>query len=176
MADRKDFFGLRYPNHEPVYLDRFGVEFQVSGMLVTGKDGMNILVLLPDSNSGGDVTMAKPNGDEWIQLLKQTDDPEYYETDPSGKIVKAIHRKNMRQIAYNIQWQVYRRANFRCEYCGFDRPLTIDHYLPVELGGTDELDNLKASCRPCNQEKGNMDPKEWEERIAKRPKGMTTLK
>jgi len=160
---RKDFFGLRYPNHEPIYLDRFGIEFQISGMIVTGKDNKSIVMMLPGGYGIHSLsTIVKPTVDEWIQLLKQMDDPEYYETSPDGKIVKAIHRKNMRQIAYDIQWQVYRRVGFKCEYCGGERPLTIDHYVPVELGGTDELSNLKAACRSCNKRKGNMSPDEWE--------------
>ena len=172
MSERKDFFGLRYPNHEPIYLDRFGIEFQVTGMIVTGKGGTTLHILMPGYglNSTKDLQTVFPSIDEWIQLLKQTDDPEYFETDPSGA-VKAIHRKNMRQIAYDIQWQVYRRAGFRCEYCESSRPLTIDHWFPVELGGTDEIDNLKAACRPCNRRKGNMHPREWEEIMNKENKG-----
>lgn len=174
MTQRKDFFGLRYPNHEPIYLDRLGVEFQIVGMLVSGKEGKNILIVLPETKNASLSALVKPSTDEWIQILKQTDDPEYFETDSSGA-VKAIHRKCMRQIAYDIQWQIYRRAGFKCEYCGESRPLTIDHYNPVELGGTDELDNLKAACRPCNRRKGNMPPKEWEEILKKQNRGMARL-
>ena len=161
---RKDFFGLRYPNHEPIYLDRFGVEFQVTGMVVTGKENKSIIIMLPEQTgiySGS--TIIKPTIDEWIQILKQSDDPEYYETSPDGKIVKAIHRKNQRQIAYEVQWDVYRRAGFKCEYCHNERPLSIDHKTPVELGGTDEPSNLAAACRPCNRDKGNMPMTEWRE-------------
>ena len=31
----------------------------------------------------------------------------------------------------------------------------IDHYLPVSLGGSNELDNLVLSCRKCNRTKHN---------------------
>lgn len=172
---RKDFFGLRYPNHEPIYLDRLGTEFQISGMFLTGKGKKNILILLPDEASQKDylefhvnVDIVTPNIDEWIQTLKQSDDPEYYETSPDGKIVKAIHRKNQRQIAYDVQWQVYRRASFRCEYCHNERPLSIDHKIPVELGGTDEPSNLAACCRPCNKDKANMPWEEWREIVYRR--------
>lgn len=166
MPKRKDFFGLRYPNHEPVYLDRLGSEFQVSGVLLGGKYGLKVLLMLPDEDVGfssQQIKIVQPSRDEWIQALKQMDDPEYYETSSDGKTVKAIHRKSQRQIASQVQWGVYRKAGFKCEFCGHARPLTIDHYLPVDLGGTDEPSNLKAACRPCNKRKGNMSPKEWEE-------------
>lgn len=167
---RKDFFGLRYPNLEPIYLDRFGIEFQISGMLVAGKDDKRILILLPGQELHGRkyinfaeyiLDIVQPSRDEWIQILKQADDPEYYETSPDGKIVKAIHRKCQRQIGYEVQWEVYRKAGFKCEYCHNERPLSIDHKQPVELGGTDEESNLAAACRPCNREKGNMPYEEW---------------
>ena len=163
MPKRKDFFGLRYPNHEPIYLDRLGTEFQISGMLVTGKGDKEIILTLPGIGSSPNPQWIYPTKDEWIQILKQLDDPEHFETDSSGA-VKAIHRKSQRQIASQVQWEVFRRANFKCEYCGQERPLTMDHYNPVELGGTDEMENLKAACRPCNKRKGNMPPEEWEKR------------
>lgn len=162
---RKDTFGLRYPNHDKVYLDRFGSEFQIAGVFYAGKYGLKILVILPGSDkafSMRSVKVIEPNVDEWIEILKYSDDPHYFETSPDGKSVKAIHRKSARQIGYQIQWDVYRRAGFKCEYCGHARPLTIDHHMPVELGGSDEIGNLKAACRPCNRRKGNMHPDEWE--------------
>ncbi len=168
MAKRKDFFGLRYPNHEPVYLDRLGSEFQISGIFLNGKYDLKMVILLPDENMGftsSQIKVVDPNRDEWIQILKQLDDPEHFETSPDGKTVKAIHRKSQRQIAYQVQWQVYRFAEFKCEYCGEMRPLTIDHKIPVELGGTDEISNLAAACRPCNKRKGNMPWEEWEASI-----------
>lgn len=51
-----------------------------------------------------------------------------------------------------------------CHYCR--RPLdkltiTIDHYIPKTKGGTDDIGNLVASCRECNQEKGGQTPEEF---------------
>ena len=171
MSQRKDFFGLRYPDLTPVYLDRFGVEFQIDGMLVSGKDKKSILLLLSDSDflktpiSDGVLTnnmnIVQPTVDEWKDILKYSDDPQHFETDSTG-VVKAIHRKCMRAIAQDVAWRVYRKAGFKCEYCQAERPLTIDHYVPVESGGTDEEFNLKAACRACNKRKANMSPEEWE--------------
>jgi hypothetical protein len=168
-GSRKDFFGLRYPNHEPVYLDRFGVEFQISGMWVTGKDNVQILIVTPSVPFiRNEYQVVTPTLDEWIEILKQTDDPEYYETSPDGKIVKAIHRKCQRQIAQQVQWNVYRKAGFKCGYCLNERPLTMDHKIPVELGGTDEESNLEAACHPCNKDKANMPWEQWLEVMKKR--------
>lgn len=47
-----------------------------------------------------------------------------------------------------------------CHYCG--KPcmyLEIDHQLPIELGGTNAVENLWPACRSCNRAKG---PRYWE--------------
>ena len=38
--------------------------------------------------------------------------------------------------------------------------LTIDHIIPKEKGGKENLANLQLLCQPCNGEKGNFDPTE----------------
>jgi hypothetical protein len=55
------------------------------------------------------------------------------------------------------------RADFACEYCGVSETdtgaeLTIDHYHPQSLGGTDDLENLLYSCSRCNQYKADYWP------------------
>ena len=51
----------------------------------------------------------------------------------------------------------------RCCYCQkpVGRDFTIDHYLPLALGGTNARRNLRLACRPCNEAKADMSPKEW---------------
>ena len=42
----------------------------------------------------------------------------------------------------------------RCCYCGIrSHELTIEHVIPVKLGGLDEPDNLVMACRDCNQDR-----------------------
>jgi hypothetical protein len=59
--------------------------------------------------------------------------------------------------------QVRRRAGFACEYCGVTETdvggqLTIDHFRPQSLGGTDDLDNLLYCCQRCNLYKADYWP------------------
>jgi hypothetical protein len=52
------------------------------------------------------------------------------------------------------------RAGFCCEYCQSQdkfspNSFTIDHVLPSEAGGTDEIENLAYACFLCNRLKSN---------------------
>jgi len=40
-----------------------------------------------------------------------------------------------------------------CVYCG-DEAYTVDHVIPIELGGTDHPENLVAACLRCNSALG----------------------
>lgn len=53
--------------------------------------------------------------------------------------------------------RILKRDNYRCAYCG--RPLnedtwSVDHVIPVVLGGSDLDENLISACRRCNTKKG----------------------
>ena len=160
---RKQFFHLRYPPlGGPVYWDELGSQVKIVGMVVSGGLMAGVL-LLPGHSEDRYIGLRfiAPTPDEWIAILQHTDMPEIFELDATGA-VKAVHRKTMRQVGAAIQWGVWRRDGFRCMYCGRDggvrRPLSVDHFIPVELGGTDVLGNLLSACRACNQRKGAQPP------------------
>lgn len=59
---------------------------------------------------------------------------------------------------------IYERDNWTCQICGLhldpaikfpsnDSP-SIDHIIPISLGGTHTLDNVQAACMGCNRRKG----------------------
>lgn len=41
-----------------------------------------------------------------------------------------------------------------CLKCGERKKLTVDHVLPVSLGGANTIDNLQPLCKSCNSSKG----------------------
>lgn len=56
-------------------------------------------------------------------------------------------------VTQRSRFEVLRRCNFACYYCGVPAPivrLEIEHVLPRALGGTDHQSNLVAACRECN--------------------------
>lgn len=47
-----------------------------------------------------------------------------------------------------------------CVYCGSQNNLCIDHILPTQLGGNDDLDNLATACKACNSGKAGRTPEQ----------------
>src|SRR5262245_22398279 len=66
-----------------------------------------------------------------------------------------------RPISATLRAQVLSRDGYRCLMCGAKATdsgvtLQVDHVVPVDRGGTDDLDNLAALCQPCNRGKSNL--------------------
>lgn len=62
-------------------------------------------------------------------------------------------------VTKRTRFEVLRRDGHTCRYChATDSPLTVDHVVPVALGGSDDPSNLVACCRDCNSGKGSSNP------------------
>lgn len=64
-------------------------------------------------------------------------------------------------ITKRTRYEVLRRDNYTCRYCGASAPnveLQVDHVIPKALGGGDAPDNLVAACRDCNAGKTSSQP------------------
>lgn len=64
-------------------------------------------------------------------------------------------------ISKRLRYEVLRRDNHACRYCGGAAPdvsLTVDHVVPVALGGTDNPENLATACLDCNTGKSSSNP------------------
>lgn len=62
------------------------------------------------------------------------------------------------------------RDNHQCQYCKTKNgPLTLDHVLPKNRGGSDVWDNLVTACQPCNHRKGNRTPEEAKMVLIRKP-------
>lgn len=61
-------------------------------------------------------------------------------------------------ISKKIRFEVFKRDNFECQYCGASPPkvvLEVDHIIPVSTGGENNQENLVTSCFNCNRGKSN---------------------
>ena len=62
-------------------------------------------------------------------------------------------------VSKRLRYEVLRRDNHTCRYCGASAPdveLHVDHVVPSSLGGPDEPSNLVASCEACNAGKSSV--------------------
>lgn len=66
---------------------------------------------------------------------------------------------NRPYVSVQLAAQILADAGHRCGYCRTDERLTgsllsIEHIVPVAVGGPTERSNLWRSCRECNERKG----------------------
>jgi 5-methylcytosine-specific restriction endonuclease McrA len=76
---------------------------------------------------------------------------------PAAEIdVEAWNRKYGKSrdgISLRLRFEILKRDNFTCQYCGRSAPsvaLHIDHKKPVSKGGDNRPENLAAACLDCN--------------------------
>lgn len=78
-----------------------------------------------------------------------------------GKIIRKSYSEDVRKL-------IYIHASGRCELCGRKillEDMTIDHVIPLAMGGKDDVENLSCTCYPCNLFKGNILPSDFMKRI-----------
>lgn len=62
-------------------------------------------------------------------------------------------------VSKRTRYEVFLRDDFTCQYCrATDIRLTVDHVVPVALGGSDKPDNLVTACADCNAGKASSTP------------------
>ncbi len=67
-------------------------------------------------------------------------------------------------ISKRVRYEVLRRDDFRCRYCGRRAPdveLHVDHLIPKAWGGTDAKWNLATACQDCNIAKSDTPAPQW---------------
>lgn len=56
-------------------------------------------------------------------------------------------------VSKRLRYEILRRDNHACRYCGAAAPsvkLNVDHVIPQSLGGSDAPSNLVTACADCN--------------------------
>jgi len=90
----------------------------------------------------------------------------YFSTD-KGKLAKrqgSARRRaataNCEHIPYDAE-AILNSTNGFCCYCMEQKPLTLDHVIPISKGGADAEHNLVPCCQSCNSSKHNTELVEW---------------
>ena len=113
---------------------------------------------LSDAGTWPKASVAEPLREELLQLCRQRLDTF---REQRGEEVFAHRSRHRTPISGSIKYRVLTRAKGRCECCGaheHQRALEVDHIVPRNQGGSDELSNLQALCFRCNA------GKRWEAR------------
>lgn len=169
---------LCYADGEPVLYGHFGQVLKLCGLMFQG-ERHTFAVLLPTASriSALSVVDITEHGNvyrvsqgvqadqlevvELHAILRQTDDPVIFENDETGA-VKAIVRKAQQAVSGAVQQEVWARDDCQCMYCGHYMgvgvQITVDHWQPLEEGGSGDVGNLLTACRGCNKAKGRTSP------------------
>lgn len=69
--------------------------------------------------------------------------------------------EHTRSVSRRMRFEILKRDGHRCRYCGATAPdvqLTVDHVIPLALGGDNNPSNLTTACRDCNAGKASVPP------------------
>ena len=103
--------------------------------------------------------------------------------DLSPDVLRLLKRSDIQNLLRHYRKLEMRNKLFaidpHCQYCGrwFDRPRqsTLDHVVPVALGGPDHESNVALSCGACNRDKGGKTLAEWADRLRRQPANVESM-
>ena len=75
---------------------------------------------------------------------------------PAIIMLKQMYRR--RSTPRFSKYNCHLRDKFVCQYCSntfSKQDLTLDHVIPISLGGKTSWDNIVSACNPCNSTKGS---------------------
>jgi len=87
----------------------------------------------------------------------------------SYKTSLALRSQRRRALAHDLpstltveQWNsIKEHFAHKCAYCGKDKNLTYDHFIPLKKGGGFTYNNVIPACRNCNSQKSAKDFTSW---------------
>ncbi len=101
--------------------------------------------------------------ERWRGILTRINDLKNIrrKTDPTFVASERAHRNNRKSQKQSggeftaQDWlDLCNRYDNRCLCCGEQKPLTVDHVIPLSKGGTNTIDNIQPLCLSCNSSKG----------------------
>lgn len=167
MPSSDDRFYLLEMSNRPVKYGDIGSLVRIEGVLIGG-GGAHQLCVLPGTDVSGIWATHELSIEEWSDFIRRSDDPEILVgPKPNGSqatLPKIFQRKLRWEISGAVQQKVWTADGFMCVYCHRrmgDVLMTVDHFVPLELGGKNDVTNYLAACKPCNKSKGSQHPEQW---------------
>lgn len=90
-------------------------------------------------------------------------------------MTRCVYRRNKKKSSKrkshsrSVRKMIYNHAEGRCQLCGRKikfEDMTLDHVIPLAMGGNDAVGNLQCACEFCNRQKGSYLPDDFVDRIA----------
>ena len=100
------------------------------------------------------------SSEEQQALIQLCDEKIDQYTEKRGKAIWVHRTKSAGYVSGTLRYEVLKRAKFRCELCGVSadkKALEVDHIVPRNHQGTDDLSNLQSLCYSCNAMKRDRD-------------------
>ncbi|MCM8778315.1 MAG: HNH endonuclease [Candidatus Omnitrophica bacterium] len=70
-----------------------------------------------------------------------------------------VKKKKLLDFSQEVKEEALKRDNYKCVWCGRGKKdgveICVDHITPLDLGGTNTLDNAQTLCMQCNLIKKN---------------------
>ena len=92
---------------------------------------------------------------------------QYLRQNPGKVKIRNIRRRTKKKAVLSAPYthrqlkQRFELFGNQCVYCLSRDRITVDHFIPLSLGGADILRNLVPACRSCNSSKQDKEPLQW---------------
>lgn len=88
-----------------------------------------------------------------------------YGKTPKGKMKYHRRKAKLREVEFSLTVeqaeQVKKDFSYKCAYCESSKDITLDHFIPLKLGGETGINNIIPACRSCNGSKSDRNFFEW---------------
>lgn len=81
---------------------------------------------------------------------------------------KPKKKQTRKKYSTEVRRMIYNKADGRCQLCGrkiMFSDASLDHIIPLALGGEDSVSNLQLACKVCNGAKDSYLPDDFQDRV-----------